>query len=385
MFCLLHCDSHSAYTIYDSIESVNTIWDSLLPQNHHLKSEFLLALERSQLAHIQYKYLIIENDKKQAIGLAYLQLLNFNSNHYNNEILKKPKLEHIKSYILKQNTNLLICGNLFKSNQQGFYFLNENDDTLILEVLKHFAKKNPYKVNFTGVLLKDCLVNFPENELSDNRYKHLPNDVSMKLYLKESWNNFEDYKASLSRKYLQRANKIRKAKEQLEVREFSIQEIESNVQILEQLYLNIASKQAIKMGLLNGQYFVEMKRALGDNYKVLGYYLEDKLVAFTSYILGKEEMEIHYIGIDYQYNEECKLYFNILFDGLESAIENRKTSLELGRTAREAKASLGAVGVVVKNYIWVKLGLPTLVYNYFQKWYNSHNNEDWKNRYPFRG
>ena len=139
------------------------------------------------------------------------------------------------------------------------------------------------------------------------------------------------------------------------------------------------------MGLLNGQYFVEMKRALGDNYKVLGYYLEDKLVAFTSYILGNEEMEIHYIGIDYQYNEECKLYFNILFDGLETAIENRKTSLELGRTAREVKASLGAVGVEVKNYILVKLGLPTLVYNYFQKWYNSHNNEDWKNRYPFRG
>lgn len=383
-FCPFSCDTQSAYTIYDTIESVKNIWDNLLPQNHHLQSGHLQLIENTQPAHIQFKYLIIQDEKLNNIGCAYLQLLNFNANHYNNDILKKPSLAHIKNHILKQNTNLLFCGNLFRINFQGFYFLNENNNHLLLPVLKHFAKKNPYKINFTGVMVKDCLVPMDETTLNSSRYKQFPNDISMQMTLRSSWKCYDDYKTDLSRKYLQRANKIRKAREALTVRELLLNEVIEKADLLEKLYLNIAQKQAIKMGMLNANYFVEMLKTLGNKFKVFGYFVDETLVAFTSYIVEENTLEIHYIGIDYQYNEQYKLYFNILFDGLEMAILTQKPTLILGRTAREAKASLGANAVLINNYIWVKLGLPTLIYNYFYKWYNAHQTDEWKNRYPFR-
>lgn len=383
-FCPLHSEKCNPYKVYDSIESVKDVWKQILPIGHHLNVEHLQLFENSNPEFVTFKYLIVENSLGNPIGLAYLQFLNFNSNHYNNEVLNKPKLDHIKSYILKQNTNLLICGNLFRINFQGFYFQDINNNHLILPVLKHFAKKNPYKINFTGLLLKDCIDQLPESDLKCNRYKSFSNDMSMNLKLRDTWTTFDDYKADLSRKYLQRANKIRKAKEKLNLKEFTLEDTIQNSKLLEQLYLNIASRQSIKMGLLNAQYFIEMKKALNENFKLVGYYLENKLVAFSSYIFENNNLEVHYIGIDYMYNESHKLYFNIIYDGLEIAIDKKLDSVELGRTAMEAKASVGAMPVAVNNYVWVKLGLPTIVYNFFYKWFKSNESDEWKNRNPFK-
>ena len=340
-------------------------------------------LEKARPDYINFKYIIIE-DNKQPVGIAYLQLLNFNAKHYNNDLLNSPKLEKIKSHIIKKNTNLVICGNLFRTNFQGFYFKNEKDNSLILGVLKDFAKRNPFKVNFTGVLLKDCAVEFDTKEFKKQRYESFLNDITMYVPIKNAWASFEDYMGELSRKYLQRAKKIRQAKEAVTVQELDLDAIIDNSPRIEELYLQVASRQSIKMGMLNAQYFIEMKKTLGDAFRINGYYFEDKLVAFSSHIIDGDSMEIHYIGFDTQYNEQCKLYFNIIFDGIETAIQNGKHTVDLGRTALEAKASAGAIPVYNTNYIWVKLGLPTIVYKFFNKQYSSTLNEEWKNRFPFK-
>lgn len=381
-FCSLHCEA-TPYSVFENIEHIQEKWDKLLPDNHHLKSEHLLILQKAKPEHIIFKYIIIE-DNKQAIGLAYLQLLNFNSRHYNNDLLNKPKLERIKSHIIKQQTNLLICGNLFRTNFQGFYFKNAEDNSLILGVLKNFAKKNPFKVNFTGVLLKDCDIQFDEKEFRRHRYESFLNDITMYVPIKNTWASFEDYMGELSRKYLQRAKKIRFAKEAVTVQELDLTGIINNSSRIEELYLQVSSRQSIKMGILNAAYFVEMKKTLGDAFLINGYYFEDKLVAFSSHIIDGDSIEIHYIGFDIKYNDQCKLYFNIIFDGIEMAIASGKRSVDLGRTALEAKASAGALPVYNTNYIWVKLGLPTIVYKFFNKQYSSNLSEEWKNRYPFK-
>ena len=381
-FCSLHCET-TPYSVFENIEHIQEKWDHLLPENHHLKSENLLILQKTKPEHISFKYIIIEENQKP-IGLAYLQLLNFNSRHYNNDLLNKPKLERIKSHIIKQQTNLLICGNLFRTNFQGFYFKHAKDNSLILGVLKNFAKKNPFKINFTGVLLKDCDIQFDEKEFKRHRYESFMNDITMYVPIKNVWSTFEDYLGELSRKYLQRAKKIRLAKESVDVKELNLAAITANGARIEELYLQVASRQSIKMGILNAQYFIEMKKSLGDSFKLTGYYFEEKLVAFSSYIIDGESIEIHYIGFDSKYNEQCKLYFNIIFDGIETAINNGMCSVELGRTALEAKASAGGIPVYNKNYIWVKLGLPTIVYNFFNKQYSNNLSEEWKNRFPFK-
>lgn len=381
-FCLLSTDTIE-YKTYSSISDIANFWDNFLPEKHHLGSAELFALEKSQLPHIQYKYLVIE-DNKIPIGLAYLQLLNFNSAHYNNEILNKPKLEKIKDYILKKHTNVLICGNLFRCDFQGFYFKYPENKHVILDVVKHFAKKNEFKIKFTGALIKDCESVLDSKQVNEYCYKPFLDDIIMQLNVNNQWNTFEDYQNELSRKYAQRAKKIRNHKTEIESKELDLTSVVENASLLEKLYLNVASKQPIKMGLLNANYFVEMKRILANNFKIVGYYIEKELVAFSSFLSGTDKLEIHYIGFDYAQNEKHKLYFNIIFDGLEMAIQDKKQKLYLGRTALEAKASAGAKPIYVTNYIWTKLGLPTLVYNFFNKYFKNNASNEWKTRHPFK-
>lgn len=383
-FCPLNCDTHSAYTVFDALDGVQEIWSALLPDNHPLAIANLRVLEKTQPEAIQFRYIIVQDKQSNPIGCIYLQMLHFNAKHYNHDILNKPNVAHIKSYLIKQHTNILICGNLFRMNFQGFYFPKDSDRPCLLGVLKHFAKNNSAKIKFSTIFIKDCLDELPATTLKENRFKNAPKDIAMQITLRDSWQSFADYKADLSRKYVQRANKIITAKTTLTQKEFTLENIIDNAALLEQLYLHVALKQDVKMGLLNGQYFVEMKRNLQNNFSVVGYYLEDKLLAFSSYIFDNDAMEIHYIGIDYEYNDTYKIYFNILFDGLQIAIQQKKKTIALGRTTKDAKASAGATPILINNYFWLKLGIPTLAFNFLYKWYNSQTNDGWKKRDPFR-
>lgn len=129
-----------------------------------------------------------------------------------------------------------------------------------------------------------------------------------------------------------------------------------------------------------------MKKKLGDNFRVYGYFLGDKMLAFSSniYYPEKQKMEIHYIGLDYNYNNQYNLYFNLLFDGIKCAIINGFKTIEMGRTAREAKANAGAHAVENFNYIWVKPGIVRMAFNFIGSWFDSNIGEDWKKRNPFK-
>lgn len=383
-FCPLVCNQHSAYTVFDKIELVQDVWESLLPVGHHLSVTQLRMLEITNPEAIQFRYILFQDEQLKPIGCAYVQLLRFNANHYNHAILNKPKLASIKNFLLKQDADILICGNLFRMNFQGFYFTNSQHKDLLLPVLKHYVNNNPDKRKFTSIFLKDCLEGLSSRALKDNRFTIAPKDTAMQITLRDNWHTFDDYKADLSRKYLQRAIKIKAAKSPLMVKELTLDEIEANAPRIEFLYHQVADKQDVKMGLLNAPYFVNMKACLQANFCMMGYYLDDQLVAFSSYILGDTTMEIHYIGIDYAYNDSHKIYFNILFDGLEMAMLQKKQTVALGRTTKEAKASAGATPVYIQNYIWIKFGLPTLAFNYFYKWYSNQTNDAWKNRNPFK-
>ncbi len=367
-------------TEYSQIGDVADIWNLILPKNHSLINQNLQVLERSKPEDMDFKYVLIHKNEA-LIGVVYLQHLKITTNHFDGTSIDKPGLGWLKKCINSQFSDVLICGNLFRIHFPGFYFKNQNDDELIFGILTDYLNSSNENKRFCGILLKDCPHIFNET----GRFKPYHDDVTMELEIKDDWITFEDYKNSLSKKYKQRCSKIQKAKESLAVKELSLQEIEDNALLIEHLYLNVALKQSMRIGFVNAAYIVEMKQRHGDNFILKGYYINSKIVAFSSYILYQNStMEIHFIGLDYTYNEGYCLYFNILFDGLEIAITKKMTRLELGRTARIAKASLGAKPVEVHNYIFLKKGIPSLAFSFFNTWFVKNIGEDWKQRNPFK-
>ena len=116
------------------MESIQSIWNGILPSNHHLSYNSLNVLSQAKLDDLVYKYILVY-DEKEVIGCIYLQILQFNHKHYDNSVLEKPQFYLVKSFVLKQSIHLLVCGNLFRINFQGFYFKNSENNALIFDIL----------------------------------------------------------------------------------------------------------------------------------------------------------------------------------------------------------------------------------------------------------
>ena len=367
-------------TEHNRIDDVKDIWNIILPPHHSLLSENLKVLENSQPESMVFKYLLVHKNNA-LVGVLYLQHLKITTNHFDGTIIDKPGLGWLKKCVNSQFSDILVCGNLFRIHFPGYYFKNPTDDKLVFEILTDYLKSSKDNKRFCGIVLKDSPHLFSVTE----KFKPYHDDVTMEIELKNKWTTLEDYKNSLSKKYKQRFIKIRKAKELLVLKEFSTKEILDNASKIEELYLNVALKQSLRIGFVNANYFIEMKRRHGDAFIFKAYYFKKQFVAFSTNIAYENSTrEIHFIGLDYAYNESHCLYFNILFDGLEMAIASNATKLELGRTARVAKASLGALPLEVHNYIFLRKGLPSLAFSFFNNWFIKNIGEEWQNRNPFK-
>lgn len=365
---------------YDSIDEVSQLWDFLLPENHSLFSKNLKVLELCKPDDMVFKYLLIHKNDF-LIGVVYLQHLKITSNHFNGTAIDKPGLGWLKKCVNNQFSDVLICGNLFRIHFPGYFFKDEKNEGLIFEILTDYLNSGAEKKKFCGVLLKDS----PHQFAHTGKFKPYHDDVTMEIEIDEQWTSIDDYKTLLSKKYKQRFVKIINAKKAIDVKEFILEDIENNSSQIEQLYLNVALKQSLRIGFVNAAYFVEMKRRHGVSFVFKGYFLDNKLIAFSSHLLYENNtMEIHFIGLDYEYNKSHCLYFNILFDGLEIAILNKTKRLELGRTARVAKVSLGAEPVEVYNYIFLRKGIPSMAFSFFNSWFVKNLGDDWKQRNPFK-
>ena len=65
-------------------------------------------------------------------------------------------------------------------------------------------------------------------------------------------------------------------------------------------------------------------------------------------------------------------------------IERKYEKLELGRTAKEAKANLGAAPKQIFNYIKVTSLFARLVLRYFLKRFNQSENQKQLERFPLK-
>lgn len=367
--------------IIDNYCNENSEWDALLPNHHHLKRNHLLAFENSKLDDINCYYLQVFTNN-ELIGVVYLQQFNFKHRHLNfngnNKFLSKAL-----KIALPRVVPIIVCGSLFRINFQGFYFNNSKHNYLVFEAIKQFKKQN-LSCRSSAVIVKDCEEVFPGSNYNKKSYSFFDGDITMVIQRREQWLNFNDYLNDLNKKYLQRAKKIIAAFKTIRTKELSLNEIIENEGRIMDLYYNVIDKQIVRLGTININYFVELKRDLNNNFEFHAIYDHDIMIGFYTFIFYEKEMETHYIGLDYEANRKYQVYFNILFLATQKMIEMQFDSMELGRTAREAKSNLGALPKQIFNYIQVSNFIAKLTLNYFLKQFNEKENQSVINRSPLK-
>ncbi len=356
--------------------NLNDEWKSITSPDSHLRPEMLFLFEKAQPLDLHFRYLFIypEDPNAKLCGVIYFQLLQFN--HRNFYFSRKSLIHRLALLILRFSSfRVLLAGCLFSVDFSPLSFDQKLvTPDLILDILGIYSKIEKYDI----LVLKDLPQNFNQSLLADKGFDPFETDLTMQLEINPNWKSLSDYEKALTHKYAQRLRKVLKQGSSVVRHEISQDEFNIHRFRIKELFHQVSEKQTVRMGIIDDVYFEELFKALGLDFKMTGYFLNNKLIAFASYVLYPNKLELHYIGIDYKYNPEYALYFNILFDGINMAILQSKPSLELGRTAREAKAVVGCHPIYFNDFIKVRNRQIKWMLDLLNKYFNKGIGEGWK-------
>ncbi|MEO8087639.1 MAG: peptidogalycan biosysnthesis protein [Bacteroidota bacterium] len=366
--------------VFKEVSQAGNDWDQFLSGAPQLNSRHLAALESAQPSDMEFRYVMLRKGD-QVVACAYLQLVTFTGSNFSDQG-SSLLTALLKFFFWVKTVRLLFCGNLFSVDFPCLYF---SEDQIsfgeVLRVIKDISNSERCQL----MMMKEMNVSSEKLELLKQQgFRKYGEDLTMALEMNPAWQSFDDYFDTLTKKYRKRLKVIRSAKEKITVRNLSSDEIQLYLSEIGELFRATAAKQFLKMGIVDERYFTAMRNAYGEKFFINGYFLQEKLIAFASHISHAEILEVHYIGINYSFNTDYALYFNILYDGVEQAMAMKKKILELGRTAREAKASVGCTPVPSHDYLFVRNRFINFLITVFEKLFLKDIGDEWRNRHPFK-
>ena len=353
---------HYKSKTYKNIDAIpEAYWDSLkCSTNIYYSPEFLSAFETAN-TDIEFNYIfIIKNEI--AVAFANTQIVTIGVETITKNIKMSAWIKRIANRMFCNNQiRVLFCGNIFLSGEYGT-FLKEGENkiktfTAIAESVKKLAKsKRRLHALFVKDFKNDSL--YITKNLEDFDYATMQVEPNMIISLKPEWHNFEDYKASLKSKYRVKANKADSKSDILIVKYFNEKDIKIYKDQLQKLYQNTIANADFNAQVLNLDTYSGLKNNYPEAFIVKGYFKEDKLVGFLSAMKNGENLDAHFIGIDYANNKEFAIYPRILNDYVRLGIETNVKRINLGRTASEIKTTLGAEPETLTCYFKHKRKLP---------------------------
>lgn len=344
--------------------------------------ERMIALEKSMQSQFEFIYITVWDNEK-LIAILYYQYLKFKSKFFNSIFKKYEFCCWLERIIIDNRFKLLIAGNIFSINAPGLLYIDAQYTSLGSNILLEGLEIVKKKYSISMIVLKDLPKNL-KPFFTSHQFNGYHDDFTMALDIKSEWNSIDDYIQSLKHKYAQRARKVLKLSSGIDIKTLTLDDIVQHKEIIQKLFSQVVDKQEIKLGIPDANYFIEMKKSLNEKFIFRGFYLDKKLIAFSSFILSEHECESHYIGFEYSINSEYQLYFRILFDTIQTAIQNECTILELGRTAREAKAIIGAKPVYFSNYLQITNPIARYIFKTLDRNFKQQSSQGWQNRHPFK-
>lgn len=362
--------------------------------NIFLSSDFQRVLKQTPPFGFQFCYLTFHKNE-QLVGFVACQIKNFDAaESLNFDGQQNYMLLAVRKWLARRvHFQTLIVGNLLLTGENSYWFDNQlvtdaDKNNFILNGIQ-FVKKilSEENIFIKSVFIKDFFER--QKSLITEGYNEFQVEPNFIMTIHPDWHSFEHYLEALSSKYRVRAKRAFKKLQGIEKKEFNEERIIANKLKINALYRNIADKSSFNLVDLNEDYFIEMKRQLGDNFRFFGYYTEGgdnnlspELVGFFTTIQNGEILEAHFLGYDDSLNHSHQIYLNFLFDIIKNGIENRSKSIVFARTAHEIKSSVGAEAHDM--YLYMKHENPIInrLLLYFLKILSPR--EDWQPRQPFK-
>ncbi|WP_284651440.1 peptidogalycan biosysnthesis protein [Flavobacterium terrisoli] len=380
-------DTHS-FKIYSSTVQLPETWDKVAHENVFLQTHYLKVLEDSAPTNMQCFYIGIF-EKSELIGVALAQYLNLNKLESFGERDQCFKT-YIRNFVFKNfASHVLFLGNNMITGQNGYEFVKNIDykdiGDLLLEcanAITQYFKEQKIKIHIVSFkdFYQHCAGELKKHQFSGiYEFNTQPNMI---FDLNANWQTNEDYIAAFTKKYRDQYKRSHKKAEGITTKELSFDDILTNEQRIYELYHHVAKNAPFNTFFLAKNHFSTFKQQCGDGFKLVGYFLNEKLVGFHTLLLNGEVLETYFLGYDEQVQKEKMLYLNMLYNMTKFGIENQFKKIIFGRTALEIKSSIGAEPVFMSGFIY-----------HTNKWINKLMSKIfpqleptlvWQQRHPFK-
>lgn len=360
-----------------------------------VQKPYLRALESAPPTDMKFGYLLFHKNEK-VIGLACLQTTIFkadsslNDSDANASIFKKAG-ESIKKGVSKTiKVPLLIGGSSLVTGENSYVFLDkEIKQKEWIELWHHGLVHGQKCLNAIGAytngfFLKDFFEDkiSAHSEVLDKSFIKLSAQPNMIFHVNPAWETYDDYLAAMTSKYRKRARSARRKGELMERKIMDEKLIEAFSSRIHELYKFVAENAGFNLFILHPSYFLELKKELGDLYQMTGYFIDNELIGFSTLIKSHGDLDAHFVGYDPVHNQTSKVYMNMLYDMIASAINAKAKDLIFARTAMEIKSSAGAVGYPMSFYLKSNNKFVNFI---GKRMYNILEPEaDWVPRSPFK-
>ncbi len=246
-------------------------------------------------------------------------------------------------------SNVLLLGNNMLTGQNALAIVNgENVQEIVLSMARALSQiaermasmgKKPHLTIWKD-FRQEAMSSFNHPLFKD--YFKFSTQPNMVFAIPDFWRNEADYVATLHKKYRDQYKRARKKSSELEKRRLDLDDIRFFRNRINELYHNVAANAPFNTFYLHEDHFYELKRAMGEDFLVYGYFDAGRLVGFNTIIRNGTDIDTYFLGYDEVAQRECMLYLNMLYDMIGYSVNNGFKRIIFARTALEIKSSVGA-------------------------------------------
>jgi hypothetical protein len=341
-------------SVFRSVKHIPAIhWSKVCrDENIYFSLAYLDAIEGSLKEDIAFRYLLFYDHASHPVAIAQVQILPLVDKGFQEQQQWCRIRDKIKTmFLASSGLTIMTCGSPFACGENGFMFTDrissEEAYQQLSKALIALQQSENNAMNAPVTVVKEF---WPQATkaiaaMKNYGYRDFKIDVNMVMPISADWKCFEDYLFSMVTKFRTKAKSAFKRSADIRVVDVNEEDILRHNVDLHKLYRAVLEKSPVQFGALNMDTFLRLKRNLGNQFSIQGYFLEEKLVGFRSAFIFNDIVDANYVGIDYSLNQEHAIYQRMLYDYVAVAIEKQCKELRFGRTAEEIKSTVGAVPV----------------------------------------
>lgn len=377
-----------SFEVYSNVGKIPLTWDLVATDNVFLRKNYLAVLQTSAPENMQCNFIgVFKSEKLVGIGVTQMiSLENVKSFGANKSCLQSI----IRDLVFRKlASNVLFIGNNMLTGQNAFKYDVSISFLEFINVIKRAVLSIVNKFKTEGI--KIHILNYkdfyqPESQaFRINEFKDFYNfeiQPNMIFDIQSNWNSIDDYVTALQKKYRDQYKRSHKKTQGILKKKLSLEEIILHNEKIFELYLNVTKNAPFNTFYLSKNHFITLKKNLGSDFLLYGYFLENQMIGFNTLIKNGNALDTYFLGYDDALQREKMLYLNMLYDMISYGIHKKFKTIIFARTALEIKSSVGAKPHKMYGYMKHQNKIINYLLPQFFKYFEPTVN--WQERNPYK-